>query len=134
MNDQYLISLEVKYEPDATGVQRSLGRVAPELVHADLTLTEDEDVREWAGGIDSDTYARLADGWGLDGHLARHRYVFDGMEFEEGGFSPIVWVSLSVRLLDPVERQFTRNLRAHRAPAGSSGTAARSCGPFSTST
>ena len=27
----------------------------------------------------------------------------DGMEFEEGGFSPIVWVSLSVRELDPVE-------------------------------
>jgi hypothetical protein len=97
MNDHYLISLEVKYEPDATRVQRSLGRVAPELVHADLALTEDEDVREWTGGIDRDTYARLADGWGLDGHLARYRHVFDGMEFEEGGFSPIVWVTLSVR-------------------------------------
>lgn len=103
MNDQYLISLEVKYEPDATGAQRSLGRFAPELVHADLTLTEDADAREWSGVVDSATYARLADGWGLAGHSVRHRYVFDGMEFEEGGFSPIVWVSLSVRELDPVE-------------------------------
>jgi hypothetical protein len=103
MNDQYLISLEVRYEPNATGIQRSLERFAPELVHADLTLVEDADVREWSGVVDSATYARLADGWRLDGHLARHRYVFDGMEFEEGGFSPIVWVSLSVRELDPVE-------------------------------
>ncbi len=103
MSDQYLISLEVKYEPDATGIQRSLERLAPELVHADLTLTDDEDVREWSGVVDGGTYARLAGGWGLNGYPARHRYVFDGMEFEEGGFSPIVWVTLSVCELDPIE-------------------------------
>ncbi len=103
MNDRYLISLKVKYEPDATGIQRSLERLAPELLHADLTPTDDEDVRAWSGVVDSATYARLAEGWGLNGLPARHRYVFDGMEFEEGGLSPIVWVTLSVYELDPVE-------------------------------
>jgi len=98
MDDQYLISLQVKYEPCATGVKRSLGWLAPELVRADLTLTEDEEVREWAGVIDGDTFERLAGAWGLE--HGSHAHVFDGMEFEEAGFSPIVWVSLTVSELD----------------------------------
>jgi len=101
MDDQCIISLQVKYERDATGVQRSLGWLAPELVHADLTLTEDENVREWSGVLDNDTYAQLADAWGLDGQFRSH--VFDGLEWDSGGSSPIVWVSSRVSKLDPVK-------------------------------
>jgi hypothetical protein len=93
MNDHYLINLQVKYEPYATDVQRSLSWLAPELVGAGLTLvTEGDDWRKWAGVIDADTHARVSAAWSLeDGHR-----VFDGMAFETGGSSPIVYVSLGI--------------------------------------
>jgi hypothetical protein len=66
--------------------------------------------RTWAGIVDGSTFERIAKAWGLldaadvpssstatqDGpHLARS-YVFDGMNWERGGESPIVYVSLHV--------------------------------------
>lgn len=93
----YHISFQAKYEPYATEGQRSLGWLAPELVDAGLTLTEGNDMREWTGTLDADTYARFADAWGLmDGER-----VFDGMEFETDESSPIVYVNVSVRELTP---------------------------------
>jgi hypothetical protein len=102
MTDQYLISLQVQYEPDATDVQRSLSWLAPELIHAGLTATEDtSDLRTWDGVIDGDTFAWIADAWDLgDGG---HAYTFDGTEFEPEGWSPIVWVKLTVEV-DAVEQ------------------------------
>ena len=97
MTTRYLISLQVKYEPYATADQRSLGWLAPELIHARLNLTEEtSDARTWHGVIDGDTFAWLAHGWDLQ-HGSR-TYMFDGMEFETEGWSPIVWVRLSVEL------------------------------------
>lgn len=92
MHNTYLINLHVKYEPYAMDLQRSLRWLAPELVGARLTLTEDDDTREWTGVISADTYARVAAAWSLE---SGHR-VFDGMEFEVEGSSPIVYVSLDI--------------------------------------
>jgi hypothetical protein len=101
--DRYLI-LAVEYEPDATDAQRSLGWVAPELVDAGLTMTADMlGVRRWAGVIDSDRYERFVDSWGGDAHLANYRHTWDGMEWEAGGSSPIVWASLTATTLEPVK-------------------------------
>jgi len=104
MGDQYFISLKVKYEPSATDLHRSLSWLAPELVHARLALAEDtSDVRTWTGVVDAGTLAWLADAWDLEDES--HDCTFDGMDFESGGWSPVVWVSLGVRELDAVERQ-----------------------------
>jgi hypothetical protein len=120
MTDRYLV-MTLEYEPKATDVQRSLRWRAPELVHARLTLTEDGDEPQWAGVVDEDTYASLADAWGLDVHLDSYRHVFDGMEFEHDGLSPIIWVSLIVRDSseaepDCVERDHPVDPREVRAP------------------
>ena len=87
VHGQYLVRLRVKYEPDATDVQRSLGWLTPELIDADLTLTEDGNVREWSSVVDNDTYARLADAWGLDGQLGSR--MFDGLRWPGVGVGRI---------------------------------------------
>jgi hypothetical protein len=60
--------------------------------------------------IDADTYARFAEGRGLQnrrgeanrvmpgehGSLASYTYCFDGLEWESGGTSPVVWMRLTV--------------------------------------
>ena len=67
--DRYL-TLAVEYEPHATDAQRSLGWLAPELVDANLTITDDvPGVRRWAGVIDGDTYERFVDSWGGEAHI-----------------------------------------------------------------
>jgi len=99
MMGRYVI-LTVEYEPDATHAQRSLGWLPPVLVDAGLTMTEDSPrLRKWAGVIDGETYARFADAWGVRDES--RIYIFDGMEFESDGFSPVVYWSLSVS--EPVE-------------------------------
>ena len=90
------VTLAVEYRPDATDAQRSLSWLAPDLARAGLMLSEEDDVRKWRGVIDGDTYARFADAWGLNPDLGSQRHVLDGTAFEHRGFSPIVWVSLSV--------------------------------------
>jgi hypothetical protein len=102
--DQYFVSLTVKYEPDATIVQRSIGWLAHELVRAGLTLTEDTtDVRRWTGVLDAETYARVALAWRLED--VRRVHILDAMKFEAGRGSPVVWVSLTVSELDPITRE-----------------------------
>jgi len=99
--------LAVAYEADATDAQRSLGWLAPKLVDADLTMTEDTlRLRKWAGVIDGEVYARFADSWGIDPHLTAYGHTWDGMEWESGGASPIVWASLTVDALHPGEPLF----------------------------
>jgi len=114
--DRHVI-LAVEYEPDAKDAERSLGWLVPELVDAGLTITADNrGVRKWAGVIDGDNYERFADRWQLAnkadqlslmrteyGHLAGHRYTWDGMEWELSGWSPIVWMSLEVS--EPIEAE-----------------------------
>jgi hypothetical protein len=110
MEERYVI-LVAAYEPDATDWARSPGWLVPELVDAGWTLTEDTpDLRKWAGVIDGDTYVRFAEGWGLEnkrgeanldmpgehGDLARYSYTSDGLEWESGGSSPIVWMGFTV--------------------------------------
>jgi hypothetical protein len=94
---------------------RSLEWIAPELREAGLTMTEertDEPAcsRTWAGIVDGATFERFADAWRLDakphgrtlslvteaGDLDMRAYTFDGMNWESGGESPIVYVSLLV--------------------------------------
>jgi hypothetical protein len=117
MLQRYVI-VRVAYERDATGFERSLRWLVPELGDAGLTMTADaRGGREWAGVIDGDTYARLADRWDLDDkpeqtngaaltedeRPASHTYAWDGMEWETAGSSPIIYMSL--RVGDPLERE-----------------------------
>ena len=46
---------------------------------------------------------RLVNAWALDAGQGSH--VLGGMAFESEGWSPIVWVALGLRELDPAERQ-----------------------------
>jgi hypothetical protein len=109
--DRYVITTG-EFEPDAKDAERSLGWLARELDDAGLTMTEDtEAVREWAGVVDGDTYARFADGWGNKpdqpklmqtehGCLAGHRYTWEDIEWELSGWSPIV--SMSIEISEPI--------------------------------
>jgi hypothetical protein len=110
MERRYVI-LVAAYEADAGDWARSLGWLVPELVDAGLTVIEDTPgSRKWAGVIDGDTYARIAEGWGLENNpseadlsisgeraeLASYSYTFDGLEWESGGSSAIVWMRFTV--------------------------------------
>jgi hypothetical protein len=116
------VILEAAYEPDAKHLPRSPEWLVPELVDAGWTLTEDTPHScKWAGVIDGETYARFAKGWGLEnkpgeanfgehGDLASYSYTFDGLEWESGGSSPIVWMTLTVSEPvktdpEPIERE-----------------------------
>jgi len=108
------VTLRVEYERDP-GYGRSLEWIAPELKDTGLTLTEDRTneatpSRTWTGVVDAATFERFANAWGLDEATngpaadaladdaapAVHEFTFDGMNWEVGGESPIVYVSLSV--------------------------------------
>jgi hypothetical protein len=98
MGDSRNITIKVEYERDLHR-GRSLTWIAPELKDARLTMTEDHTdgpspSRTWAGNVDGPTFKRFADAWHLD-DTTRKR-TFDGMNWEIGGHSPIVYVSLSV--------------------------------------
>jgi hypothetical protein len=69
--------------------------------------------RTWAGVVDGATSQRFADAWHLpdefhepaaanlaeDGHIARVRRTFDGMNWEVDGESPIVYVSVEIGVI-----------------------------------
>jgi hypothetical protein len=114
MVDSRYISITVRYD-QRPRYGRSLQWIAPELKDSALTITEDQldgstASRTWAGLVDGPTYERLAEAWRLpndtdeatsqtagdDHELATHTYTLDGMNWEAGGESPIVWVSLRV--------------------------------------
>jgi len=111
--DRYIV-IKVAYDRHVSD-RRSLAWIAPELRGAGLTMTEDQAVelspsRTWEGFVDGATFQRFADAWGLhdkphertsgfvpdNGHLAMRAYTFDGMNWEMGGESPVVYVSVFV--------------------------------------
>ena len=67
--------------------------------------------RTWAGIVDSPTFERFADAWQLHAeadepsavteheHPATHIYTFDGMNWEDGGESPVVYVTVEVAVV-----------------------------------
>lgn len=77
---------------------RSLAWIAPELRDARLEMAEDHldqpnPSRAWTGVVDGPTFERFAEAWLLDDAQRSPRtYVFDGMNWEAGGVSPIVSV------------------------------------------
>ena len=108
------ISITVQYEREPR-YGRSLEWIAPELKDSVLTMTEDQldeptPSRTWAGLVDGSTYEQFAKAWRLpkdtdettsrragdDRDLVTHTYTLDGMNWEAGDESPIVWVSLRV--------------------------------------
>ena len=91
----YFIRLRVRYEPEATGCQRSLSALMPELAPARLGVIEDSmDFREWAGVIDHQTYVRFAQVWLRSRDCGS--YTFDGLEWEHEEWSPVVWAKVTV--------------------------------------
>jgi hypothetical protein len=95
-------------------IRRSLGWIAPELKTSTLTLTDDHIAgprpsRTWAGMVDGPTFERFARAWRLPGQITTttppvtddpdrvaRTYTLDGMNWEAGGISPIVCVSVQV--------------------------------------
>jgi hypothetical protein len=95
----YHLDLVVQYEADATDSQRELWRLMPELANADLTMQDNgRGMRRWVGDVDPGTYSRLACAWHLDERRLRSCRTWDGLEWEAGGKSPVMWASLSVEL------------------------------------
>jgi hypothetical protein len=98
---QRYLNVAVQYEPNAPTGQQSLRWLFPELAGAGLSLTEDtQGMRQWVGVVDADTFARLAETWRLDPRRASWRRLWDGMEWESGGTTPVVWASVSVSQLE----------------------------------
>ena len=114
-NGDRFITIRVAYD-SYPGYGRSLAWIAPELKDAGLTMTEDHAAeprpsRTWAGIVDRPTFERFADAWQLHAeadepsavteheHLATHIYTVDGMNWEAGGESPIVYVTVEVAVV-----------------------------------
>lgn len=114
MSGARYVTIRVQYDQQAR-YGRSLEWVAPELRYAGLALTEDHvggaaPSRTWRGVVDGPTYERFATAWRLEAMLgeaapdsadeeqgARTRAcTLDGMNWEAGGESPIVYVSVRV--------------------------------------
>jgi hypothetical protein len=125
--DRRFIVIKAVYERQIQ-YGRSLEWIAPELHDAGLSLIEDHadepsPSRTWAGILDAPTFRRFADAWHLhdqvdepvvaeaDGHPAAHTYTLDGMNWEDRGESPIVYVTVDVRIT-PDQRE----RRAHHRP------------------
>lgn len=108
------ISITVRYEPRVS-YGTSLAWIAPELGDAGLALVDDHlddpmPSRTWAGSVDRRTFERFAKSWGLprENEVARpsnvvdradtasYERTYDGMNWEVGGESPIIWVSVLV--------------------------------------
>lgn len=108
------IVITVRYEPQVR-YGTSLTWIAPELRDAGLHLVEDhlDDPRRsrtWAGSVDGPTFERFAKSWRLprqnenvtasafgdSNGTASDARTYDGMNWEDGGASPIVWVSVRV--------------------------------------
>ena len=113
MLDPRYITITVQYDRDPR-YGRSLGWIAPELKNSTLTLTDDDIAgprpsRTWAGMVDGPTFKRFARAWRLprqitgttppvtdDPDRVARTYTIDGMNWEAGGISPIVCVSIQV--------------------------------------
>jgi hypothetical protein len=123
MVDSRYITITVQYDREPK-YGRSLEWIAPELKGSALTMTEDHlddprPSRTWAGVVDGPTYEQVAKAWRLprevgepnartrgdSRELATHTYTLDGMNWETGNRSPIVYVSLQVTAPAPPQRQ-----------------------------
>ena len=132
MVDPRYITITVQYDRKP-GYGRSLEWISPELKDSALTMTEDQlddpaPTRTWAGVVDGPTYEHFAQAWRLpedtDEATSRrpgdhrdpvtHAYALDGMNWESGGESPIICVSVEVT--DQASPH--SHMRAGRAPAG----------------
>lgn len=108
------IAITVRYEPRVSH-GTSLAWIAPELRDARLALIHDHlndpmPSRTWAGPVDGRTFERFAKSWGLrreneggsaseldDGKdMFSYARTYDGMNWEVGGESPIISVSVQV--------------------------------------
>ena len=117
------IIVRVQYDQQAN-YGRSLEWIAPELQGARLTLTKDrisdpQPTRTWEGTVDGPTFKRFARAWQLPvdrpglalptatgtRDLATRCYTLDGMNWEQSGQSPIVYVSLEVTPLPVTGRR-----------------------------
>jgi hypothetical protein len=114
VDDPRYITITVRYDREPR-YGRSLEWLAPELKDSELTMTDDQlgdptPSRTWAGLVDGPTYEHFAQAWRLakdtdettsgrvgdNRDLATRTYTLDGMNWESGGESPIVCVSLQV--------------------------------------
>ena len=114
MAEMQHIAITVRYEP---GVDHgtSLAWIMPELRDARLALIDDHlndpmPSRTWAGPVDAPTFELFANSWGLarkdaggsasepgDGEdKTSYERTYDGMNWEVGGWSPIISVSVQV--------------------------------------
>jgi hypothetical protein len=134
-NGDRFITIRVAYD-SYPRYGRSLDWIAPELKDAGLTMTEDHAAepspsRTWAGIVDRPTFERFADAWQLHAeadepsavtkheHLATHIYTFDGMNWEAGGESPIVYVTIEVAVVragDKAEAHHPLPAHLHGSP------------------
>ena len=108
------IAITVRYEPRVDH-GTSLASIAPELRGARLALVHDKlndpmPSRTWAGPVDAQTFERFAQLWGLDRKnqdssssepdddkdKTSYTRTYDGMNWEVGGQSPIISVSVQV--------------------------------------
>jgi hypothetical protein len=112
MSDSRHITITVYYDGHSV-YGRSLEWIAPELKDARLTMTEDHaddepPTRTWEGLVEPPTFERFARAWCLEDELGEpspaapsdgpdsHTYTLDGLNWEQGGESPIVCVSVQV--------------------------------------
>lgn len=119
MPDERYIVIKVAYDRYPS-YGRSLAWVAPELREAGLSMVEDHSLapspsRTWTGSVDGPTFERFADAWHLDvsssvtdeEQAAAREYTFDGMNWEAGGESPIVYVRVRVGVKHEAGRSLT---------------------------
>jgi len=109
------IIVAVQYERQPS-YGRSLEWIAPELKGARMIMSEDHTdepnpSRTWEGTVDARTFERFARAWCLPDDSseqsepgatgtqrpALRRYTLDGMNWGDGGTSPIVFASVQVR-------------------------------------
>jgi hypothetical protein len=112
MSEPRHITITVHYDR-LPAYGRSLRWIAPELKNARLIMTEDHagdepPTRTWEGLVDGPTFERLAHAWRLEDELREpnaaapsdgpdtHTYTLDGLNWEHGGESPIICVSVQV--------------------------------------
>jgi hypothetical protein len=126
------IAITVRYEP---GVDHgtSLASIAPELRDARLALIRDDlhdpmPARTWAGLVDGRTFEQFAHSWQLvpqdegsrasqpdrDEDRSSYARTYDGMNWEVGGESPIISVSLRVAPVRGCKHQRTRAQRTRQ--------------------
>lgn len=127
MTDERYIIITVVYERH-TEYAQALEWIAPELSNARLSLIDDHaeepsPSRTWAGIVPASTFNRFAHAWQLpeasskptsgntDRHPATRVYTLDGMNWDAGGQSPIVSVTVQV-----LATSAEHGVRAHGRP------------------